>query len=70
MQPLTRKTENSQKYVVLTNLLGGQIEAGLLKPGAKLPSMADLRQLYGASQRAAERAYALLEKDGLIIRKP
>jgi len=61
---------NAQKYVVLANLLGGRIESGELKPGARLPSMADLRQLYGASQPTAERAYSLLERDGLIIRKP
>ena len=62
--------ENTQKYVVLANLLGGKIESGELKPGAQLPSMADLRVLYGASQPTAERAYSLLERDGLIIRKP
>jgi len=70
MQPTTPKSGNTQKYVTLANLLSGQIEAGILKPGARLPSMADLKEIYGASQPTAERAYALLEKDGLIIRKP
>lgn len=68
MQPPDTKTDNMEKYVVLANLLGGQIETGVLKPGERLPSMADLRERYGASQPTAERAYALLERDGLIVR--
>ena len=70
MTPATPKTGNAQKYVALANLLRGQIEGELLKPHDRLPSVVDLRQMYGASQATAERAYALLERDGLIVRKP
>lgn len=59
-----------QKYVLLANRLGGQVEAGMLKPGDRLPSIADLRNIYGVSQPTAERAYAILERKGLVIRKP
>jgi len=62
--------DKTRKYVVLANRLGSQIEAGVIKPGDRLPSLVDLRELYGASQPTAERAYALLEREGLIVRKP
>ena len=70
MATTTRKPESAQKYVVLANRLGAQIETGVLKPGDRLPSLVNLRELYGASQPTAERAYALMEREGLIIRKP
>lgn len=60
----------SQKYVTLASRLGGQVESGVLKPGDRLPSISDLRKFYGVNQSTAERAYAILEREGLVIRKP
>lgn len=70
MSTSTQKPDNVQKYVVLAKRLGAQIETGVLKPGDRLPSLVNLKELYGASQPTAERAYALMEREGLIVRKP
>lgn len=59
-----------QKYVVLANRLGAQVQSGVLKPGDRLPSILDLRNLYGVSQATAQRAYSILEREGLVVRRP
>ncbi|HEY0305270.1 MAG TPA: winged helix-turn-helix domain-containing protein [Longimicrobiales bacterium] len=54
----------------ITDLLRRRIVAdmhlGRLKPGARLPSLRMIAQELGISIRAAARAYATLERDGLV----
>ena len=56
------------KYWKLADHLMSQIRSGELKSGDQLPSLAQLRRLYGASRPTAERAHAILERHGLIER--
>ena len=58
------------KYARLADGLRRQIESGLLKPGDQLPSYAQMLAQHGVGQNTAEKMFALLEQDGLIIREP
>jgi GntR family transcriptional regulator len=51
-------------YAQLAAILRGKIERGELS--GRLPSVKDLQQQYDVAQGTAERAYALLRKEGLI----
>jgi GntR family transcriptional regulator len=52
-------------YVQLAAILRGQIGRGELS--GRLPSVKDLQQQYGVAQGTAERAFALLRDEGLVI---
>jgi DNA-binding LacI/PurR family transcriptional regulator len=45
-----------------------KIEQGLLTPGDRLPSFAEMRSLYGVAPPTVDRIYSTLEREGLIIR--
>jgi len=62
--------KNEPKYLQIYNRLQQQIVAGELKPGERLPSFSELRARYGAMPATAERVYARLERENLVIRKP
>ena len=47
-----------------------QIARGVLKPGDRLPSFSEMRDLYEAAPLTVDRMYALLEQDGLVVREP
>lgn len=68
MATATRQPESPLKYRRLAEELRQQITDGDLGPGDRLPSHAELRARYGVTQPTVERAYALLEQDGLIDR--
>lgn len=57
------------KYWRLAEHLRGQLAGGELKPGQRLPSFVDMHALYGASRGTVEKAYSILEQEGLIERR-
>lgn len=58
------------KYLQLAEELRSQVETGILKPGDRLPSFNEMRKNFCATQNTVEKVFALLEKDGLIVREP
>jgi DNA-binding LacI/PurR family transcriptional regulator len=56
------------KYIHLAENLRSRIDKGALKSGDQLPSLAQLNAEFGASQATVDRAHAILERDGLIVR--
>jgi len=57
------------KYQQLASHFREKLEAGVLRPGDRLPSLSEMQVEYAASRPTVERAHALLEKDGLITRR-
>lgn len=57
------------RYGQLAQQLGDQIRSGDLKPGDRLPSFPELKVKLGISQHTWERAYSLLEREGLVRRE-
>ena len=55
-------------YQRLKGFLTGQIEAGVLKPGDRLPSEAELVRQFSVSRMTANRAFNELEGEGAITR--
>lgn len=53
-------------YSQLVNILKSQIAAGRFRPGAQLPSEAQLRQLYQVSPMTVRRAINILQDQGLV----
>jgi len=53
-------------YLQLANILRRQIAAGLLRPGAQLPSEAQLVQRYGISPMTVRRSINLLADQGVV----
>jgi len=47
-----------------------QVAAGVLRAGAELPSTRDLGERLGINPMTVSKAYALLEQDGLLERRP
>ena len=46
-----------------------QVAAGLLRPGAELPSTRTLSQELGINPMTVSKAYGLLEEEGLVVRR-
>jgi DNA-binding LacI/PurR family transcriptional regulator len=61
-------TDKQTRYAQLAQHFRKQIEEGALKPGDRLSSFAEMRTLYGASPLTVDRAFSVLEKEGLIVR--
>ena len=64
-----RHQSKLSRYVRIAEELREQIESTALKPGDKLASFTEMRTKFGVSQGVLERAYSLLEQDGLIVRR-
>lgn len=64
---LLMKTVESMRYREIARQLQEQVRRGELKPGERLPSFVQMRA-QGISQHTMEKAYALLESEGLIDR--
>lgn len=60
---------NLPKYVKFAEHLRAQIVGGALRAGDRVPSFAQVKEQHGLSQNTLEKAHALLEKEGLIVRK-
>lgn len=57
------------KYARLAETLRAQITSGTAAPGERLPSFAQMRIRYQATQATVEKALGLLEREGLIVRR-
>lgn len=69
MASLGSSTSRLPKYVQLADSLREQIVRGELRPQDRVPSFPQLRGEFGISQNTVEKAHALLEQEGLIVRK-
>lgn len=56
-------------YRQIVEQLRRQIQAGLLKPGAELPSVRQVAEHHTINPMTVSRAYSLLEAEGLLIRQ-
>lgn len=57
------------KYLQIADVLRRQIAAGALGPGERLPSLAEFNAQFGISQATVDRVHAVLEREGLIVRR-
>ncbi|MGW4469723.1 GntR family transcriptional regulator [Nonomuraea sp. NPDC004354] len=55
------------RYQAIAADLRDQITTGALAPGAAVPSESELRQRYDASRNTVRQAFAVLEREGLVI---
>jgi GntR family transcriptional regulator len=53
-------------WALIANDIAGQIERGELRPGARLPSEAELAESYGAARMTVRRALRELRERGLV----
>jgi LacI family transcriptional regulator len=58
------------KYASIAARYRQQIQSGVLRPGDRLPSFAEVRAQLGVGQSTLERAHQLLESETLILREP
>lgn len=63
MQEPVRKPKRAEKVI---EALKGRITAGLLPPGAKLPTEVELVREFGVSRTVVREAIAMLSGDGLV----
>ena len=61
--------QKQPKYFRLAGQLRDEIQSGLLEPGARLPSVAQMKAMHGVSLTTVDRAQALLEQEGFIVRE-
>lgn len=54
-------------YVAVADHIAARIEAGEIRPGAKLPAERDLAAEYGVAYMTVRRATVLLRERGLIV---
>jgi|GEM_PF-656918 len=59
---------STPKYQIWADRIRKQIRSGQLRPGERLPSFSQMKQS-GFSQATLDRALALLESEGLIVRR-
>jgi DNA-binding LacI/PurR family transcriptional regulator len=69
MKSFTVEQSVEPKYVWYADYLRRQIHAGELKPGERLPSRSEVRERHHITQPTIERAQAILEREGLIVRR-
>lgn len=60
---------NPPKYLALAQQLREQITQRVFKPGDRLPTFVEMRAQHGVTITTVERAYALLEKENLVVRE-
>lgn len=66
--PSPSQVQNS-KYLVLAEHLREQIARKVFKPGDRLPTFVEMRREHGVTITTVDRAYALLEKENLVVRE-
>lgn len=54
-------------YLQLAAILRGQIEAGALPPGSRLPSIIDLSERYNVARSTAHKSLRVLVDEGLAV---
>ena len=57
------------KYQQIADELRHQLREGVLRPGDRLPSLAEMQASHQASRPTVESAHALLEKENLIVKR-
>jgi len=57
------------KYQQIADELRHQVREGVLRPGDRLPSLAEMQASHQASRPTVESAHALLEKENLIVKR-
>jgi len=57
------------KYVLVDEYLRDCIKKGEMRPGDRLPTVAQLRKQFGVSNFTVSQVYFMLEQDGLVDRK-
>lgn len=62
-----RRVYPPAEYRRVAHLLWEHIEAGLYRPGEKLPTVTELAELHGIKQGAAFASLRLLTDEGLVI---
>lgn len=65
-----RPGEKTAMYAQLYDYFAGEIRAGRLEPGEKLPSKRDLCAHLGVSRSTVETAYDLLTSEGYLLSRP
>jgi DNA-binding transcriptional MocR family regulator len=55
------------RYLAIAEALAGEIDAGNLKPGDRLPTHRDLAYRLGVTVGTVSRAYAVAERRGLVV---
>jgi len=58
------------KYWTLAEHFRREIRTGVLRPGDRLPSLAEMREQQGISRPTMEKVHQILEQEGLIQRLP
>lgn len=57
------------KYIEIADRIRRDIADGIMRPGDRLPSFAEMREQLGIGQGTLERVHLLLEKENLIVRE-
>jgi GntR family transcriptional regulator len=58
--------KNKPKHILIIESIEHQISTGHLKPGAQIPSLSQLQQLFGASYGTVRAATLVLKASGLV----
>jgi DNA-binding LacI/PurR family transcriptional regulator len=69
MPALESKKKPEVKYQKFAEGLRAQIRSGALKPGDRLPSLAEMNERHNLSRTTVERVHRMLESDGLVVRE-
>lgn len=62
--------KETHKFLKLADDLRRQVRSGELRPGERLPTVAQMYAKYGIGQWTLERAYSVLESEKIVVRKP
>jgi len=57
-------------YQQVAEQLRRQMKSGQIKPGDRLPSIAQMREKHGVSRPTMDKVHSILEQEGLVIRQP
>lgn len=63
------QAEREPKYSVVAAYLREQVETGAMKPGDRLPSMAEIQERFAVSLSTVQKVHDMLDQEGLIVRE-
>lgn len=66
--PTATPVADNPKYLEIAEYLRRDIESGVLRAGDRLPTFVELRERFGTTPSTVDRAHAVLEREGLIVR--
>lgn len=69
VMPIKAQAGKTPKYLEIAEGFRRDIAAGVLRPGDRLPSFAEMRAQLGIGQGTLERVHQVLEKENLIVRE-